>query len=487
MNDSNLHEVSRLGADRAPRPVEGKARRTLPGRALALGLLGGALTLGACGAASHSATVEPAHRAPSAVGRRSRVQPSGSSRAGSSSNPIKLVYWAGHASGALHQAVIAEVDHFNATHPGIHVSFIDKGASKSGLAAFEAGQAPNVAMISSYALGPMVNAGAVLNLKPYIDGPDGLSASELHSWYYPVVWDDMQTGGSSQYLFPLEKKSVQVLYFNADLLRRAKIAAPPRTWDEVTTDLAKLTALGPTFHGMAWTPSVRQFLDIARADGSPVFTTKTDRRTFDLDNAGGVEAMEMLRSWVQHGYMIVTSGYDYQTDFGAGKIGLLVDASAGYTYDAGSAGGKFPMGGAPAPAGSSGHSSQYINGASIVMMNVGSKADKAASWTFVKYMGSPSTNTYWDEHTNYLPLGPDTYSMMKSFYAKHPALAATFSNPATWWYKPQTGFAAVDYEAAKPTLLADILDAITGRMSISAALKNMDVEGTKYLKGILRA
>jgi sn-glycerol 3-phosphate transport system substrate-binding protein len=394
-----------------------------------------------------------------------------------------IVYWAGHASGALHAAVVAEVAKFNATHPNIHVTFIAKGASKHGLAAFEAGAAPNVAMISSYALAPMVQARAVLNLKPYLDGRDGLPPSQLHEWFYPVVWKDMQTGPGAQYLFPLEKKSVQVIYYNETLFKKAGIKAPPTSWSEVSSDLAKLTALGPGYHGMAWTPSVRQFLDMARSDGSPVFTTTTDRRTFDLDNPGGIKALTMLRDWVKSGYMIVTSGYQYQVGFGAGKIGLLVDASAGYTYDKSSAGGKFPMGGAPAPVGTSGHSSQYINGASLVMMDTGSAAQRAASWEFVKYMGSPSTNAYWDEHTNYLPLGPGTYKLMQAFYRTHPVLAATYSNPATWWFKPRT----LNYEAAKTEILSEIEAALTGSTSVQAALKTIDTQGTKYLKGIIRA
>lgn len=281
----------------------------------------------------------------------------------------------------------------------------------------------------------------------------------------------------------MEKKSVQVIYYNEALFKRAGITAPPASWSEVSSDLAKLSALGPGYHGMAWTPSVRQFLDIARSDRSPVFTTTTDRRTFDLDNPGGIRALSMLRDWVKSGYMILTSGYQYQVGFGAGKIGLLIDASAGYTYDVSAAGGKFPVGGAPAPAGTSGHSSQYINGASLVMMATGSAAQRAASWEFVKYMGSPSTNAYWDEHTNYLPLGPDTYKLMQPFYRSHPALAATYSNPATWWFKPRTP----NYEAAKTEVLSEIEAAITGSTSVQAALKTIDTQGTKYLKGIIRA
>jgi multiple sugar transport system substrate-binding protein len=447
------------------RPGRSRPRHLL--RAVA-GLAAGAALLAACGSSSAKAASTPA---------------SAKTATSTTHHIIDLTYWAGHGSGALHKAVVAEVAKFNATHPDIHVTFVVKYASKDGLAAFEAGQAPNVAMIGGYALDPLIKAGAVVNLKPFIDGSHGLSASEITKWYYPVVWADMQSGTHAQYLFPLEKKSVQVVYYNEDLFKKAGIAKPPATWSEVTADLAKVTALGTGYHGMAWTPSVRQFLDIARSDGSPIFTTSTHRRAFDLDNAGGIEALTMLRDWVKSSEMIITSGYQYQVGFGAGKIGLLLDASAGYTYDKSSAGGKFPMGGAPAPVGSSGHSSQYINGASLVMMNVGSTAEKNAAWTFIKYMGSPTTNAYWDEHTNYLPLGPTTYHLMSSFYASHPAQAATFSNPSTWWFKPRTP----NYAAAKTALLADLEAAITGKMSVTAALQKMDTQGTAYLDGSLRA
>jgi multiple sugar transport system substrate-binding protein len=395
---------------------------------------------------------------------------------------VDITYWAGHASGALHAAVVAEVAEFNRTHPGIHVTFHPIGASHHGLAAFEAGQAPNVGMVSGYIVPQLVQAGAILNLGPYIHGRQGLTTQEIKRLYYPVVWNDMKETNGAQYEMPLEKKSCLVIYYNESLFKKAGITHPPRTWDEVGQDALKIEKLGPRYHGIAWTPSLRQFFDITLADGGRVFGSATDRRAFSLVNKGAEQALGMLRSWVKNGSMILTSGYQYQLDFGTGYVGMLIDASAGYTYDKSSVGGKFRMGGISDPAGTSGQSAQYINGASLVMFNVGSPAQKAASWTFVKWLSSPSTNVYWDEHTNYLPLGPQEYQLMRTFYKQHPAQAASYSNPAHWWYKPRVG----TYEAAKNAMEAIFDQALLGQLSVRQALQQMTTTGTEYLSGKVR-
>ena len=396
--------------------------------------------------------------------------------------PVSIVYWAGHASGALHAAVVAEVAQFNQTHPGIHVTFVVRGASHHGLEAFEAGQAPNVGMVSAYIVPQLVQAGALVPLTSYLNGPNGLTAADIHNLYYPAVWNDMKEGTKIQYMMPLEKKSIVVLYYNEALFRKAGISTPPRTWAQVGADAAKITALGPQYHGIAWTPYLQQFFDMVLADGGRIFTTQTGRRAYSLDNRGGREALTMLRSWIQNGSMILTTGYEYQLDFGTGDVGMLIDTSAGYTYDKSAVGGKFVMGGTPAPAGTSGHSAQYINGASLVMFNVGTAAQKAASWTFMKWMSSPATNVYWDEHTNYLPLGPQEAALMRAFYAAHPAQAASFSNPAYWWFKPRTP----NFEASVTPMQAVLEQALQGKIGIPAALQQMSTVGTQYLSGKVR-
>jgi sn-glycerol 3-phosphate transport system substrate-binding protein len=402
--------------------------------------------------------------------------------ASSAAAPVQISYWAGHGSGALHKAVLAEVALFNRTHPAIHVTFRAIGASKRGLAAFEAGQAPNLAMVSSYVVPQLAQAGAILNLRPFVHGADGLTPAQIAQRYYPAVWRDMHTSSGQLYQMPLEKKALMVVYYNASLFKRAGIHHLPASWSQVSADLAKISALGHQIHGAAWTPALRQFFDIVRADGGRVFAPGHPRRRFDLVNAGARQALTMLRGWVKSGEVILTSGYQYQLDFGTGNVGMLFDASAGYTYDKGSVGGKFYMGGLPDPVGSSGFSSQEINGASLVLFGTGSLAQKQAAWTFMKWLSSPKVNAYWNAHTNYLPLGPAVYQLMRPFYRAHPAWAASFSDPAQWWYKPRTA----NYVAARNALQAILLEALRGQIGVGAALRQMNQTGNAYLSGKLR-
>ncbi|PSR21033.1 MAG: ABC transporter substrate-binding protein [Sulfobacillus acidophilus] len=395
---------------------------------------------------------------------------------------VHITYWAGHSSGALHAAVVAEVQKFNATHPGIQVTFHPIGASHHGLAAFEAGQAPNVGMLSEWIVPQLIQAGALIRLNTWVSGKGGLSAAQIKDDYYPVVWNDMKEPDGAQYLMPLEKKSLVVIYYNEHLFKKAGIAAPPKSWEQVGQDAEKITALGSQYHGIAWTPSLRQYFDIVTADGGDVFSTKTHRTHFALGNRPAENALAMLRTWIKKGWMIQTSGYQYQLDFGTGNVGMLIDASAGYTYDKASVGGKFVMGGVAAPVGTSGHPYQYINGASLAMFNVGTAAQKQASWTFVKYLSSPQTNVYWDEHTNYLPLGPQAYRMMEAFYKTHPAEAASFSNPRYWWYKPRNP----NYEAAKAAMETPFDKALRGTLSPVNAATQMTQIGTQYLTGQIK-
>lgn len=389
-----------------------------------------------------------------------------------------ILFWAGHDSGQLHTALIKEVEHFNATHPTIHVTFQAQHATAKGMAAFLAHKAPNVAMVATNAAQTFISGNALLNLKPFISSKNGLTTQEIQQDYYPVIWQDMQDGNGKQYLMPLEKKSGVVLYYNEDLMKRAHIASAPKTWAQVVTDATKITNLGSKYHGIEWTPSVRQFFVMAMDFGGSVWSNANHTK-FNLNNSGARKAFTMLRDMVKKNILIPTKGYNYQLDFGTGKVGMLIDASAGYTYDLGSVGGKFPMLAQSAPKGPVGHAYNYINGASLAMFNTGSTAQQEASWIFTKWMSAPSNNTYWNEHTNYLPLGPLGMKKMRWFYAKNPAYKASFSNPNYWVIKPTDP----NYSAAKTAMQSDFLKGLMGQESINTALSNMTNAGNKYMAG----
>lgn len=94
-------------------------------------------------------------------------------------------------------------------------------------------------------------------------------------------------------------------------------------------------------------------------------------------------------------------------------------------------------------------------------------------------MSSPQNNTYWNEHTNYLPLGMAGMSMMNNFYKANPAYAASFSDPTYWIIKPTNP----NFSAAKTAMMSDFEKGLLGQESIATALANMTAQGNKYMSG----
>ncbi|QQE79152.1 extracellular solute-binding protein [Alicyclobacillus sp. SO9] len=397
---------------------------------------------------------------------------------GAANHVTNITFWSGHPSGKLHKAILAEVSKFNSTHQNIHVTIDIIHATNKAIPAYLAHKAPNVAEIQTAAVQKFVTANAVVNLKPFINGSNGLSQQEIKKRYYPVIWNDMQGPGKKQYLMPLEKKSFVVVYYNDALFKKAHISGAPKTWSQYFSDVQKISQLGGKVHGWAWTPMLPVFFSMVKDYGGNIWANSNHSK-FSLDSAAGKKVLSQLRSLVKSGDLLITKKYEYQQDFGTGKIGLLTDASAGWTYDYGSVGGKFPMLAAPAPKGTAPIAYNWINGGSLTMMNTGTSAQKAAAWTFMKWMSSPSTNTYWNEHTNYLPLGPQTDSNMQSFYQKNKPYAASFSNPKGWTMKPRF----VNYTQAETTMMNYFLKGLNGQLSVNQALQGMDKSGDKYMSG----
>ncbi|WP_367307101.1 ABC transporter substrate-binding protein [Alicyclobacillus acidocaldarius] len=411
-----------------------------------------------------------------------RVAPA---EAASANGVVQITFWNGHPSGALKKEMHTLVDEFNATHPHIHVTVIDKYAQIQPVtAAMTAGDAPNVIMPHLDAAQQFAADGYLVNLTPYIDGPSGFTKAQLSSFFYPSVWNGRAIEPGKQYILPFEENGHMVIFYNADLFKKAGISSPPKTWQQLGADARKITALGGSIHGIAWTPSMEQFLTMVADNGGKIWASSSETR-FSLNNPQAVATLSFLHDLVAQGDMILTQNYDYQLDFGTGNIGLLIESSAGWTYDVQSVGGKFPVKASPAPAGTSGRAYNYVDGDSLAILNTGTKAQQDAAWTFIRWLASPAENAQWDQAANYLPIGPDAAAQLKPYYASHPDQAAAFTNPSTWLTDPAAN--ATQYYAALTAMQTELLKALNGQESPQQAIANMNTVGNQYLSGERRS
>lgn len=394
---------------------------------------------------------------------------------------VDITFWNGHPSGALRTQMHEEVNAFNSSHPDIHVSYIDKYADvQSVIAAMLGNDAPNVIMPHLDEAQQFATRGYLVNLTPYISGAEGLSAAQIHADYFPSEWRDMAITPTQQYILPYEANGQMVIFDNQTLLKKAGITTQPHTWAQVVADARRVRALGPSYYGIAWTPTMDQFLVMVRDYGGSVWSNAS-RTRFALDNRGALAALTMLRNMVADKSMELTSNYGYQLDYGTGHIGILIEQSAGWTYDYESDGGKFAMVATPAPAGPSGHAYNYVNGDALAMLNTGSDAQKQAAWTFMKWLSSPEVNVKWDERTNYLPTGPAALSMMNRFYKQNLNFKAAMTNPTEWMTDPAAN--AIQFYAAEAAMQDDFDKALMGQEPVATALAQMNTVGNQYLSG----
>lgn len=403
-------------------------------------------------------------------------QSSNSISSGSKNHVTNITFWNGHPSGALQQQMHTEIAQFNQSHPDIHVSYVDKDASIQQItAAFAGNQAPNVVMPGLDNAKAFADAGYLVDLTPYMKSSNHLSQN-----FYPVVWNSFATKTGKRYVLPYEESTRLVIYYNQNLFNKAGITQSPKTWSEIQKDAEKITALGSDYHGIAWTPTLEQFFVMTKDFGGNVYTNSSQTK-FDFNNSGAQQALSYLRAMVKDKSLLLTKGYSYQVSFGAGKAGILLDASTGYTYDKQSAGGKFKMAEVSAPAGSSGQVYNYVFGDGLSILKTGSQQQKQAAWTFIQWLSSPQVNVEWNEATNYVPTGPATKAKMADFYKSNPQFAASFSDPSNWLTIPAKN--GTPYEAAMNQMMTDFQKALLGQESVPTALVNMTKVGNEYLSG----
>ncbi|WP_083511930.1 ABC transporter substrate-binding protein [Alicyclobacillus acidiphilus] len=398
---------------------------------------------------------------------------------------VNITFWNGHPSGALQTQMHAEVNEFNKTHPNIHVTYSDKYSEVQPItAAMTAGDAPNVIMPHLDEAQQFAKDGYLVNLTPYINGKNGYTQKQLKNDFYASVWNGRAIEPGQQYILPYEENGNMVIFYNADLLKKAGIQSPPKTWSQVEADAKKVSALGSNDKGIAWTPSLIQYFVMVRDFGGKLWANSKETK-FALDNQGAIQALTMLRDMVADKSMTITQNYDYQLDFGTGTVGMLIESSAGWTYDYQSAGGKFTMKASPAPAGPSGHAYNYVDGDSLAILKTGTQAQQQAAWTFIKWLASPQTNAAWDKAAYYLPTGPVAEKDLQSFDKANPNYAAAFSNPTNWMTDPAAN--ATQYYAAENAMNSDFLKALNGQETPAQAVKNMNTIGNEYLSGQKRS
>jgi multiple sugar transport system substrate-binding protein len=311
-------------------------------------------------------------------------------------------FW--HAMPAsLGDALDGLVAEFNAAHEDIAIESVSMGnytaLSQKIMAAVAANQPPVLAQAYEAWTGELIENGSAEPLNAYIEGPNGLSAEEL-SDFVPGMLDN-NTWDGVVYSFPFNK-SVRALYWNKDLFASEGLTAAPRDWDEYLDYARRLTKMRageaePYQWGTAGQISAWMFENLLIQNGGRILDESGTEARFN--SSQGVEALEFMVELLTR-YGKVTSGYEYQNDFQAGKVGMIEGSTVSLSFMEG----KYTFDLAVAPLPAKKQKGCFVAGTNVVIFADATEAEKEAAWAFIKWFTSPEITARWAAATRYAPV-----------------------------------------------------------------------------------
>ncbi|WP_416393860.1 MULTISPECIES: ABC transporter substrate-binding protein [unclassified Curtobacterium] len=248
---------------------------------------------------------------------------SGGSSSGGSSDDISkalkdggtLTYWSWTPSAK------DQVAAFEKAYPKVKVKLVNAGTGADQYTKLQntikAGSgAPDVAQVEYYALPQFALSDSLLDLSSYGFG-------DLEDKFAASTWSSVDMDGK---IYGLPQDSgPMALFYNKAVFDKYGISVP-KTWDEYVAAAKKLHTADPDAYIAAdsgdagFTTSM-----IAQAGGTP-FTTKGDKVTINLEDAGTKKWTKTWDQLVEQGLLSKTVGWsdDWYKQLGNGQIATLI-------------------------------------------------------------------------------------------------------------------------------------------------------------------
>ena len=336
-----------------------------------------------------------------------------------------ISFWEAFGTGANKTALESLTQTYMQQHPNVTVNlqpYDSYGTLKTKLtAAISAGNPPAISQVYENWAAQYQQANAIVSLKPFIDGANGLSASDLAD-FYPTLLNDGKINGT-QYMLPFNKSDI-VLYYNADVLSQLGLK-PPTTLKEFETDLQTATKPDGSQWGLSYTPDSDYWSILYKDLGGGKFVS-ADGKSAEFGSSANAQysqqALSELAPLVKSGAIHITKGFNWQNDMAAGKSIFAISTIASYPFLTKGINGTFKLEEAPMPSGTAGQFTVFFG--TNVSIFAGVDADQqAAAWDYMKYLTSASADASFVKQTGYMPIRQSAFNSadLQSYYQQVPA------------------------------------------------------------------
>jgi multiple sugar transport system substrate-binding protein len=370
---------------------------------LLVALLLGALVLSAC--AQNAATPQATSTA---------AQPT-------ATQVVQLQFWHGQ-SQTQQDTLNALIDQFNQSHPDIHVTATYQGTYsdlyKKVTAAIAAVTPPDLAIAYQNNVANYIQSGAVIPLDDLMNDPQiGFSQADLKDTY-PSFIDRYPQAGDKVYSMAF-MRSMEVMFYNADMLKAAGFDQPPTTWDDFLK-ICQAVSKPPDTYCYELNTDASRFAGWVFSRGGDLLSA--DGKTVAFNSQPGLDSLTFLNELFRKNYAIVIGkAFQDQTDFSLGKIAFTFGSTAGLPYYMQSiqqAGVVKNWGIAPEPHTTS-QPAVDVYGPSVTNFKTTTAKERAA-FTFLKWLMSTGPNATWVQATYYFPARASTRGQLTDFVQKNP-------------------------------------------------------------------
>lgn len=340
------------------------------------------------------------------------------------------IQWWHAMTGANNDVINKLAEDFNASQKDYKVVASYKGSYpdtlNAGIAAFRAGNAPHIIQVFEVGTATMMAAKGAI--KPVQDLMKEAGEKFDPQSYLPAIAGYYSTAKGEMLSFPFNSSSM-VMWVNKDALKKANIAAIPKTWPEVFDAAKKLKAAGYATCGFStgWT-TWANIEQLSAWHNLPLSTKANGLDGFDaVLNFNGPLQVKHLENLVEL-QKDKTFDYSGRTSTGEGRFTSgecpLFLTSSGFFGNV-KANAKFDYAAAPMPyypevAGAPQNS--IIGGASLWVMG-GKKADEYKGVAkFLTFLSDTDRQAKLHIESGYLPITKAAYEKVKAsgFYQQNP-------------------------------------------------------------------
>ncbi len=342
----------------------------------------------------------------------------------------ELVLW--HSfEGALRDALLAQIDDFNATNPW-HIVIVPEyhGDSRQlGVeleAAVKAGTAPDLVVRNPSDVWSLSQN--VVPVQTYVnDKRFGLSSDDLKD-IYPAMLDMVRDPKNKTLVsFPLGGEGV-VLVYNADRLATQNYFAPPTSWplfkevcEAMTRDVTGDSRVD--VYGFGFEPRADFATAWLNSRGGSILSDDGAHTTFNSDE--GVRTLTTLQETAKSG-CFSPSGTGSIRDFARGKVAMIFAQTTQLPeiFNAVEARGGFRWSVSPVPYGRR-DPTLTLSGPSWVMLK-STPAKQLAAWLFIRWFAETPQAVRWSQLTGLLPLRQSAGAGLATEFAANAGLKVAF-------------------------------------------------------------